>query len=311
MGSLRIGLGIDAGGSSTRWLLLDNSGAEVGRGETLPITGHLFSPGDRESNLSRLTELLRNVQIVASPDAIVAGITGAHSGTGAAALLRDTVTRALQLEPGSVRVTNDMDIAYASVFAPGEGVLVYAGTGSVGYHVRPDLSAVSAGGYGHLVDDAGAGYWIGHKGLKQTLRWADESGLPSTRPLAREIYNALGSTEWHEIIGVLYSGGRSPVASLAPAVGRAAEQGDEAAKAILTQAGRELSRLAKTVIRRVGTPLPVVLAGGVTEIGQPLIGAFADALPPGTLWRVAELHPTQAAAKLALALSSSPKGTPS
>lgn len=105
------------------------------------------------------------------------------------------VAQALQLEPNTVRITNDMEIAYASIFAPGEGVLVYAGTGSVGYHVRPDLSAVSAGGYGHLVDDAGAGYWIGHEGLKQTLRWADEAGFPSTRPLAQEVYEALGSTE--------------------------------------------------------------------------------------------------------------------
>lgn len=307
----KIGLGIDAGGSSTRWLLLDSSGAEVGRGETLPITGHLFAPGDRESNLSRLRELLRDVQLVAAPDAVVAGITGTHSGTNAASLLRDAVAKVLELELGSVRITNDMEIAYASVFTPGEGVLVYAGTGSVGYHVRPDLSAVSAGGYGHLVDDAGAGYWIGHEGLKQTLRWADESGSPSTRPLAQEVYGTLGSTEWREIIGVLYGGGRSPVASLAPAVKRAADKGDDTAKAILTQAGRELARLARTVTGRVGTVLPVALAGGIAEIGRPLVDAFADALPLGTPWRVAQLRPTQAAARSALALCSLVSGAPS
>ncbi len=301
----KVGLGVDAGGSSTRWLLLDSSGTEVGRGEMPPITGHLFTAQDRESNLTRFTELLRDVHEIVVPDAVIAGITGAHPGTGAAALLRDTVIRTFGLKPKCVRITNDMDIAYASVFAPGEGVLVYAGTGSVGYHVRSDLSTVSAGGYGHLVDDAGAGYWIGHEGLKQTLRWADESGFPSTRPLAQEIYKALGSSEWHEIIGVVYGEGRSPVASLAPAVKRAAEQGDEAAKAILGRAGHELARLARTVIGRVGTTLPVALAGGITKIGQPLEDAFAGALPPGTRWRTAELRPTQAAATLALALCSS------
>lgn len=212
----KVGLGIDAGGSSTRWLLLDGSGTEIGRGEALPITGHLFTDRDRESNLGRLTGLLRDVQRIVTPDAVVAGVTGAHSGTNAQVLLRDTVVQVLGLKPEFVRVTNDMNIAYASVFAPGEGILVYAGTGSVGYHVRSDLSAISAGGYGHLVDDAGAGYWIGHEGLKQTLRWADELGYPATEPLAQEIYRALGSTQWREIIGVLYGGGRSPVASLAP-----------------------------------------------------------------------------------------------
>ena len=299
---MKMGLGIDAGGSSTRWLLLDSSGAEVGRGEALPITGHLFTPGDCENNLTRLTELLQNVQGVSIPDAVVAGVTGAHSGTDAEVLLRDTIARIFKIDPDFIRVTNDMDIAYASVLAPGEGVLVYTGTGSVGYHVRSDLSTVSAGGYGHLVDDAGSGYWIGHNGLKQTLRWADELGAPATAPLAQEIYKALGSTEWREIIRVLYGGGRSPVASLAPSVGRAAYRGDEAAKAILKQAGLELARLAQTVTRRAGTLLPVVLAGGVAEIGKPLTDAFGDALPSGTPWRVAHLRSTQAAAELALAL---------
>lgn len=305
----KVGLGVDAGGSSTRWLLLDSNGAEVGRGEAPPITGHLFATQDRESNLARFTELLRDVQKISVPDAVVAGITGAHPDTAAAALLRDTVIQVFGLESDCVRITNDRETAYASVFVPGEGVLVYAGTGSFAYHVRSDLSAVSTGGYGHLVDDAGAGYWIGHEALKQTLRWADESGFPSTQPLAQEIYEALGSTKWHEIIRVVYGGGRSPVASLAPAVKRAAEQGDETAKVILERAGHELARLARTVIRRVGTALPVALAGGITEIGHPLIGAFASALPPGTQWRVAQLRPTQAAATLSLALCSSPNAS--
>lgn len=110
---------------------------------------------------------------------------------------------------------------------------------------------------------------------------------------------------------MLYGGGRTPVASLAPAVKRAAEQGDDTAKAILVQAGRELARLARTVTGRVGTVLPVALAGGVTKMGRPLVDAFADTLPPGTPWRVAQLRPTQAAAKSALALCSSVSDAPS
>lgn len=297
-----LGLGIDAGGSATRWLLLDGNGSVVGRGEALPLTGHLFTNLDRETNLGRLAGLLGDVRETAPPDAVVAGITGAHAGTPAADALRETVARTLGLLPSRVRITNDMDVAYASVFEPGEGVLVYAGTGSVGYHLRADLSVVSAGGYGHLVDDEGAGYWIGREGLKQTLRWADESGFPAQRPLAEEVYRVLGSSRWEDIIAVLYRGGRGAVAALAPAVGRAACRGDARAEAILEQAGAELARLARTVLHRVHAPLSVVLAGGVTNLGDPLVTAFGRALPPGTLWRVAPLYPSRAAAAAALTL---------
>ena len=298
-----LGLGIDAGGSATRWLLLDGDGTVVGRGAALPLTGHLFTDLDRKMNLHRLTKLLGDVRKTALPDAVVAGVTGAHAGTSAAGALRDVAAQTLGIEPSRVRITNDMDIAYASVFRPGEGVLVYAGTGSVGYHLRADLTVVTAGGYGHLVDDEGAGYWVGREGLKQTLRWADESGSPAQRPLAEEVYRVLGSNRWEDIVAVLYRGGRAAVAAVAPAVGRAAQGGDERAGAILEQAGAELARLARTILQRVGKPLPVILAGGLTELGNPLLSAFGHALPPRTSWRVAPLHPSRAAATAALALA--------
>ena len=43
---------------------------------------------------------------------------------------------------------NDMHVAFASAFGPGEGVLVYAGTGSVAYHETAAGVAVRVGGYG-------------------------------------------------------------------------------------------------------------------------------------------------------------------
>ena len=298
-----VGLGIDAGGSSTRWLLLDDSGLELGRGTLGPLTGHVFTPGGKEENLGRLAELLRAASSIVKPDAVVGGITGLHGGTEAAELFKNRARELLNLPPERSLFDNDLHIAYASAFAPGAGVLLYAGTGSVGYHVTADGETVRAGGYGYLIDDAGAGFWIGQQGIRQTFRLVDELGRPADTPLARAVYDALGSDDWDSVIETVYGGGRSRVAALAPAVAAATEKGDTAAGAILQQAGRELARLAAAVLQRVGRPLPVAFAGGISKLSPVLTAAVKAALPEGTGLETITAEAVRAAARLALELA--------
>ncbi len=298
----KVGLGLDTGGSSSRWLLLDERNNELGSGVAEPITGHVFTENEREENLGRLRGLLQAVMNVAQPDAVLGGITGLHKDTDAAATLQREVCKVLELQPNQVRLDNDMSVAYASVFAPGEGVLVYAGTGSVAYHVRRDGEVVRAGGYGYLIDDAGGGFWIGQQGLKQVLRWFDERGAPETRPLAREVYKVLGSDDWDDIIGVVYGGGRRQVAALAPAVARAAHSGDEVAKGILEGAGAELAALAQAIFTRLGEPLPVVFSGGIAQ-NHSVVASLEKHLPAGHLLKRVPSKPVRAAAELALELA--------
>lgn len=298
-----IGLGIDAGGSSTRWLLLDETEAVVGQGKTGPLTGHVFTPADKRENLARLQELLAAVLKFARPDAVVGGVTGLHGGTEAATLLVRAVARGLEVPEKRVHLDNDMGIAYASVFAPGKGILIYAGTGSVGYHVAADGSVVRTGGYGYLIDDAGAGYWIGHQGLKRVFRLFDGRGRPAATPLARRLYADLGSDDWDELVATVYGGGRSRVAALAPAVAGAARAGDEDAVGILQQAGEELARLAQVLLGRLELPLPVAFAGGIAKLSPVLTEAFERALPMDTALEVVTTEPVQAAARLAVELA--------
>lgn len=168
---------------------------------------------------------------------------------------------------------------------------------SVGLSVGQNGDEIRVGGYGHLVDDAGSGYWIGHKGLKQTLRWADGNGKPSAQPLAVAIYEALGSSSWEDVVGFVYGGGRSAVVALAPAVTRAAYAGDSTAQDIIRP---ELARIAQVLRRRSGSACPVALASGITKAGPPLTDAFIRALPPETSAEIVAVDPVAAAARLAL-----------
>lgn len=305
---MNLGLGIDAGGSSTGWLLLDQQGTEVARGRVGGITGHLFRSGSEQLSaegteaLKRLDELLAAVQAAGRPSGVVMGAAGLDSASLAAAWLQGHIARELRLRQDVVFVDNDMEIAYRSVFEPGQGVLVYGGTGSIAYHLPRQGPALRVGGHGYMIDDAGGGYWVGQQALRQTLRWQDELGGPAGRLLAREVVRQLGSSDWSEIRSRIYGSGRSAVAALAPAVSRAAALGDETAIRILVQAGAELARLANVTMQRLGQILPVGLTGGVVHMGEALLETFSNALPGGLNPIVSDDDPATAAARLAVRL---------
>jgi N-acetylglucosamine kinase-like BadF-type ATPase len=296
--SLMVALGIDAGGSSTRWLLRDEKNV-LAQGKTEPITGHHLTAKQREETLTRLSIMLAEVLAIAQPRAVVAGITGLSAHPDAKTFFQDSLAQKLELSSSRVTVYDDIALAYLSAFAPGEGVVVYAGTGSIAYHLQEDGSSLRAGGFGYLLDDAGGGFWIGQAGLKQVLRWMDETGAPSSQPLATHIYDALGARGWTDISPLIYTGGRSKLASLAPAVAKAATKGDVAAINILDEAGKELARLAEVLFKRLGKPLPVAFAGGITLLSPLLTDAFQEALSMKE-FRVIATEPVHTAAQLAM-----------
>jgi glucosamine kinase len=295
----KIGLGIDAGGSNTRWLLLQDDGQVVATGVVEPINGLIYTPEDRERNIVRFQKLLRDVLQIATPDAVLGGFTGLHPNTESSGLFTTLTAEALGLGFSRIHFANDMHIAYAAAFEPGEGVLVYAGTGSVGYHETKTGETISAGGYGYLIDDYGAGYWIGHEAIKHVMRAFDDLGHPSDTPLAHAVYKILGGSEWKHIVSVLYGENpRSTVATLVPAVAEAALAGDENARDILKRSGQELARLAKVILKRLNASLPVGFMGGISKVSPIVLESLQNELAVPCY--IVTTEPVQAAAKLAL-----------
>ncbi len=260
----------------------------------------LGDPGSRA--LVNLAELVAAASAVARPGRVVAGVTGLDSTSPEARTLEAFLAERLGVEPGAVAVLGDVVTAYLSAFEPGEGVLVYAGTGSVAVHVARDSTVVRAGGHGYLIDDAGGGYWVGREALKRLLRAADASGAPPAGRLAAAVFGALGGSDWPTIRSAVYGGGRARVAALTPAVSLAAARGDPVALEVLADAGRELARLATTLFGRLGQVLPVALAGGVAGAGAPLVEPLRAALPAGSRLSVSSAPPVATAARLARGL---------
>ncbi|MBM3547465.1 MAG: ATPase [Alphaproteobacteria bacterium] len=292
-----IGLGFDGGGTGARWRLVDSAGKVLGQGDTGPFTGHIFDDAEQQARQAAIVQLAAAVKACGRPEKIVAGITGLSAGSDTAALLSSWLAAAFDLAQGSVQVVDDMRIAYRAAFTPGEGVLVYAGTGSVAMHLAEDGSALRAGGHGYLIDDAGGGYWIGRQALSALVRAQDEGRDPGA--LGQEIGAVIGSLDWEHIRRHVYSGGRAAVAGLVPATAKAALRDDSTANAILSSAGEELARLARVLINRLGRQQPVALAGGVGRASPLIFSHFRTSLPRDAALRQVTQAPVEIAARLA------------
>jgi glucosamine kinase len=238
-------LGIDAGGSATRAVLVTDG--QVTERFTAPPMNALLS-GD-------LTERL--AELIGAADATAAGVglPGLRLPADAARLGAELTRRAGY----PVRVTWDGETAWLGAFGAAPGIAVFAGTGSGALGCDGERWA-RAGGHGFLLGDEGSAYWIGRAAANAGLRWED--GMGGSAALRDAVVEASG----RDLAGLIddvhsHPAERGRLALLAPVVTALAGE-DETARRIALEAAGHLAELASAVSRRLG-PLPVCGTGGV------------------------------------------------
>jgi N-acetylglucosamine kinase-like BadF-type ATPase len=291
-----LGLGIDAGGTQTRWALASPDGAIVAEGHAAGLSAlQMGSAAGRQIVHATFAMLARAVLKHGRPSRVRAGLTG-FGGDGEQ--LQRWLSELLGLGSRSIALCNDIEIAYLDSFAPGEGYLVYAGTGSIGAWIDQDKVFHRAGGRGVTLDDGGGGFWIAREALRQIWRNEDECpGVWRLSPMACAVFAHIGGDDWSLSRQFIYGQERGEVGKLALAVAATADT-DPAAAAILHAAGQELARLAKALTARFGAR-PVVLAGRASGLHPIIAAAMRAALPPDTAMTQTVGHAHYAAARIA------------
>ena len=244
-------VGIDAGGSGTRVVLLE--AGELTRLPAGPPMNALLTDG--------FAGHLRDIITAAGATAAGIGLPGLRQQDDATRLA-ETLTR----QSGCpVHVTGDADTAQAGAFLGGPGVVVIAGTGSAAFG-RSGAGHARAGGHGFLLGDEGSAYWIGRAAARAALRWEDQMG--GSQPVHDAVIEATGR-DLNALISDIstHPAERARLTALAPAITALAATDPEAAR-IARRAAEHLAALAGSVQRRLG-PLPVAGAGGV--FGAPAI----------------------------------------
>ncbi|MGH3168147.1 MAG: N-acetylglucosamine kinase [Trebonia sp.] len=261
-------LGIDAGGSATRVVLI--SGEKITRLPPAPPMNALLTP----DLVDRVLDLIRPSNATAAG----IGLPGLRAPERAAQLARTLTERA----GIPVYVKNDGQTACLGAFEGKAGIAVFAGTGSgaTGWDGR---QWARAGGHGFLLGDEGSAYWLGRTAVNAALRWADGMGGSATIHSAVTEFAGCTLTELVREIHT-HSSERSLVTRFAPLLTSLASA-DAAALSLAREGARHLAELALAVRRKLG-PLPVSGMGGV--LGSPVIwdefvsltGAVRPLAPP-------------------------------
>ena len=249
-------LGIDAGASATKWVLINDSGT-IASGRRDAMDGHVY----RESSLERMRRVLGEISEEirdSKVSAVYMGITGVTQD--------GSIEREIETSfKCPSRVVSDIELAYRANFEVGEGILLYAGTGSVAYAIDESAVVHQIGGWGYLLGDEGAGYWIGKEAIRLALFQIESKKEIEGTSLAGQILEKINAHDWNTVKGFVYSQDRSAIAALSRVVDSAASLGDSDAINILNRAAVHLANLVVRVDKQLlRKSLPVKFTGGIS-----------------------------------------------
>jgi len=275
-------LGVDGGGTKTRFALVDAGGRLLAEAQ-LATTYHpqVGLDGVRATLAEGVERVLSDAGI--AREAIGHAFFGlpAYGEDSRVTPLLDAIPRAI-LGHDRYACDNDMVCGWAGSLACGDGINIVAGTGSIGYGQRRGVAA-RAGGWGETFSDEGSAHWIAVQGMNAFSRMSD--GRLPKGPLHALLRERLQLEHDLDLCARVYGEralSRGELAQLSPLVAEAARQGDEAAASIFRGAGEELARIADT-LRVVlafaeGERVPVSWSGGAFSTGELLRAPFTRAL---------------------------------
>jgi N-acetylglucosamine kinase-like BadF-type ATPase len=261
---MAMALGIDAGGTATRAILLDDERVawEADGGPANLATG----------DAGALPALLAGCP---QPDAVCgafAGLVSDELRAQAVSLLREAFPAA------KIAAVADFEAALEAC-SPHANVCVIAGTGSIVCSRHGD-EVKRTGGRGYVLGDEGSGFQFGRDAMLSFLDGSDET---ISSELCEAIEGAFGTRSRGEAIAALYAqpGIAGRLASLAPALAHDAENGAIYALKSLRTNMAKLAHVARRHLRRYEPLEPIIGCQGGLWKSPAYRKAFVEAVP---LW---------------------------
>lgn len=255
-----VAIGIDAGGTKTLGILIDDNGNELARTEAGGANPWDVGPDAAQHAIASVLEPLLaggNVR------AVCLGSAGVDRDADRAAAEADL--RALVPTGIAIEVRNDAAAALSLVGHKRPAMIVIAGTGSIAYGEAADGSVTRVGGHGAIIGDAGSGSAFGLGAIRHTANALDGCELRGL--LAESVIERLKLRRALDIVERIQHPALDVplVASLAPLVEQAYQGGDPAARHLVELEGNALAVNAKRVARTIRTkePLPALLVGSI------------------------------------------------
>ena len=286
-------LGVEGGGTKTAWVLVERNGADLrilNQGKLPPSNFRLVTPDRLRTIFSELPKQVDRAGVFLAGCAVEDQPALAHI--------------CAEIWPSAKIITgNDRDSGLAAALGRGEGIVVNAGSGSSVTGRRGD-KIEKAGGWGHILGDAGGGYFLVIQALRFILSEYDLHR--GEVQFTAKILRALCLNNLDELVRWAQTADKMEIALLAPVVFEAAAGGDARVMEIIEEGARVLGEYTEAVASRLRLLAPkVVLMGGLFHRDSIYTHAFRRRLKknlPDARVATAERPPEFGAAWLAAEL---------
>lgn len=261
-------LGLDGGGTKSDALLVAEDGTAVAQTYGTSTNMQVVGAQKAAETILNLIKDCCTKQRCSSSDigAVVLGLAGAGREADRTELLNQlqSLAAAQSVTLNKIIIETDARIAVEAAFAGSSGIVVIAGTGSIGLYRTDDKQFLRAGGWGRILGDEGSGYAIARDALAAVMLEYDGRG-PQTSLTAKALDYFQVSTPEELITKIYYD--KVDIQVFTSRVYRAADEGDAVAKEILENNANALVKIVQVLISKgkERKRYPVVLMGGVLE----------------------------------------------
>lgn len=264
-------LGIDAGGTKTSYVVMDEKGQVVY--QTVRPSMHFMKVGYEgiTAQLSGVSSTLELEGIDTKTVHVALGM----AGYGNDATIRYNIEQAVWKVFPNAKIVSDAHMAYYASLGNQEGVFVISGTGSIALYQHKDTFS-RKGGFGFQLDDGGSAYWIGKHILGIFVKQVDQR-LERT-PLYDFLMDAYELTDGYEIIRMVANANEDHRNFMANVSQLTAQLEDPYLRVIYQDAAKELAQLANSFEVPNNTPLSI---GGSVLLNNEIIQThFKQLLKP-------------------------------
>ena len=290
-------LGVEGGGTKTSWVLVEREEA----GLRVIDQGHLPPSNFRLTSPERLRAIFRQMPAEVNRVGIFLAGCAADDRKPLASLCAEIWPQA------KIITGSDRDSGLAAALGHKDGIAVNAGTGA-SVTGRRGERIEKAGGWGHILGDAGGGYFLSLQALRLILREYDLHR--GEAQFTAGILRALSLNNRDELVRWAQNADKMEIARLAPVVFEAATNGDANVVKIIEEGAAVLSEYTEAVATRLHLLAPkVVLLGGLFQRDSVYTHTFRRRLKkamPDARVSMSEQPPELGAAWLAAEMAAGP-----
>ena len=262
-------LGIDAGGTKTKTVIIDGNSQVVS--ETLggPANYHNIGIDSTVENVTQtIKEALNEAKIKLTDIAwAVIGIAACDTEKDHQILLKGFSSGFLEVLTNKLTVVNDTKIGlYTGTLPP--GIVVVCGTGCNVYGKNVHGQGAMAGNWGHFLGDKGSGYNLGKRMFEKVVAAFEGTGDPTL--LMSKVEEKLNARSPQDLMDWYNETKPSihEISDFAPLVIEAAEAGDDLAKQLIDESVAYLGKAVMAVVAKLRMDNEynrVVVVGGLFE----------------------------------------------